>query len=183
MPRQRLRACAALRERQFSFLNILSRSKSTMSYQNVTIVGNVGRDAELKYTQQGIALLKFSVAVNKTIGKGSEKRQTTTWFNVTLWRDRAEALSPYITAGMQVLVTGEVQVSPYIDKNGKPAASMELTADDVKLLTSKGEMERRAYDEVETEAEPQPVKSQTSANGKAVPKGKRPVAQDEEIPF
>jgi len=43
--------------------------------------------------------------------------------------------------------------------------------------------QRRAYDEVETEAEPQPVKSQTSANGKAVPKGKRPVAQDEEIPF
>jgi len=155
-----------------------------MSYQNVTIVGNVGRDAELKYTQQGIALLKFSVAVNKTIGKGSEKRQTTTWFNVTLWRDRAEALSSYISAGMQVLVTGEVQVSPYIDKNGKPAASMELTADDVKLLTSKGEMERRAYDEADTEPEPQPVKSQTSANGKAAPKGKRPVEQDtEDIPF
>ena len=85
---------------------------------------------------------------------------------------------------MQVLVTGEVQVSPYIDKNGKAAASMELTADDVKLLTSKGEMERRAYDEAETEPEPQSVKSQTSANSKAAPKGKSPVEQDtEEIPF
>jgi len=155
-----------------------------MSYQNVTIVGNVGRDAELKYTQQGIALLKFSVAVNKTIGKGSEKRQTTTWFNVTLWRDRAEALSSYITAGMQVLVVGEVQMSPYIDKNGKAAASMELTADDVKLLTSKSEMERRTYDEADTEPEPQPIKSQTSANGKTAPKGKRPVEPDtEDIPF
>jgi len=144
-----------------------------MSYQNLTIVGNIGRDAELKYTPQGIALFKFSVAVNKTIGKGNEKRQTTTWFNVTLWRDRAEALSPYIIAGMQVLVTGEVQVSPYIDKNGKAAASMELTADDVKLLTSKSEMERRAYDEADT-----------SVNGKTAPKGKRPVEQDtEDIPF
>jgi len=152
-----------------------------MSYQNLTIVGNVGRDAELKYTPQGIAVLKFSVAVNKTIGKGSEKRQTTTWFNVTLWRDRAEALSSYITAGMQVLVTGEVQVSPYIDKNGKPAASMELTADDVKLLTSKQEMERRAngeYDDSDTDAEPQ-----ARPNNKSSAKAKRPVEDEDEIPF
>jgi len=79
---------------------------------------------------------------------------------------------------------GEVQMSPYIDKNGKAAASMELTADDVKLLTSKGEMERRAYDEADTEPEPQPAKAQTSANGKAAPKGKRPVEQGtEDIPF
>ncbi len=114
-----------------------------MSYQNVTIVGNVGRDADLKYTQQGVAVLKFSVAVNKTIGRGDDKKQTTTWFNVTLWRDRGEALADYVKAGMQVLVTGEVAVSPYIAKDGKPAASLELTANDVKLLTSKGEMERR----------------------------------------
>ncbi len=79
-----------------------------MFYQNVTIVGNVGRDAEFKYTPHGIGLLKFSVAVNKTIGKGDEKRQTITWFNVTLWRECGEALSPYIKAGMQVLVTGKV---------------------------------------------------------------------------
>src|SRR5664279_5228388 len=118
-----------------------------MSYQNLTIVGNVGRDAELKYTPQGIAVLKFSVAVNKTLGKGDDKRQTTTWFNVTLWRDRAEALSPFINAGMQVLVTGEVQVSPFMDKNGKPAASLELTASDVKMRTSKQEMDRRTNGE------------------------------------
>jgi single-strand DNA-binding protein len=127
-----------------------------MSYQNITIVGNVGRDAEIKYTPQGIAVVKFSVAVNKTIGKkGDTKRQTTTWFNVTLWRERAEALVSYIKSGMLLLVTGEVSVSPYIDKDGKPAASLELNAADVKLLTSKQEMERRAngeYDEPETEA-------------------------------
>ena len=114
-----------------------------MSYQNLTIVGNVGRDADLKYTPQGVAMLKFSVAVNKTTGKGEDKRQTTTWFNITLWRERAESLAPYITSGMQVLVTGEVAVSPYTDKNGKPAASLELTANEVKLLSSKQESERR----------------------------------------
>ncbi len=114
-----------------------------MSYQSIVIVGNIGRDAELKYTQQGIAVLKFSVAVNKTFGKGEDKKQTTTWFNVTVWRERGEALADYIKAGMQVLVSGEITVSPYIAKDGKPAASLELTADDVKLLTSKSEMERR----------------------------------------
>ena len=144
-----------------------------MSYQNTTIVGNVGRDAELKYTQQAVALLKFSVAVNKTIKVGNEKRQTTTWFNVTLWRDRAEALADYIKAGMQVLVTGEVSISPYIDKAGKAAASLELTANDVKLLTSKTEMDRR-NDEGEAD---EPV----HVNGKA--SGKRAPVTEEEIPF
>ncbi len=129
-----------------------------MSYQSIVIVGNVGRDAELKYTPQGIAVLKFSVAVNKTIGKGDDKRQTTTWFNVTLWRDRGEALADYVKAGMQVLVTGEVTNSAYIGKDGKPAASLELTANDVKLLTSKAEMDRRSGNgedasELETEEE------------------------------
>lgn len=91
-------------------------------------------------------MLKFAVAVNKTVKIGEEKRQTTTWFNVTLWRERAEALAPFLKGGMQVLVSGEVQVSPYLDKAGKPNTSLEVTADDVKLLTSKGEMERRATD-------------------------------------
>ena len=160
-----------------------------MSYQKITIVGNVGRDAEIAYTRQGIAVLKFSVAVNKTIGKGDDKRQTTTWFNVTLWRERAEALASYIKAGMQVLVMGEVTVSPYIDKTGKPAASLELTADDVKLLTSKQEMDRRTNEDddapdAEPEPRAEPAKSQANANGKAqTPRGKRPVNQDEEIPF
>jgi len=144
-----------------------------MSYQITTIVGNVGRDAELKYTQQAVALLKFSVAVNKTIKVGNEKRQTTTWFNVTLWRDRAEALADYVKAGMQVLVTGEVSISPYIDKAGKAAASLELTANDVKLLTSKSEMDRRS-DEGDAD---EPVHVNSKASGKRAP------VTEEEIPF
>jgi len=157
-----------------------------MSYQNLTIVGNVGRDADFKFTAQGIAVLKFSVAVNKTVGKGEDKRQTTSWFVVTLWRERAEGLADYVKAGMQVLVTGEVHVSPYIDKNGNAAASMELTASDVKLLTSKQEMERRAgseYDE-EPEPDPEPQPAQSTANGKVqAARGKRPVQPNDEIPF
>lgn len=163
-----------------------------MSYQKITIVGNVGRDAEIAYTRQGIAVLKFSVAVNKTIGKGDDKRQTTTWFNVTLWRERAEALASYIKAGMQVLVMGEVTASAYIGKDGKPAASLELTADDVKLLTSKQEMDRRAdhdrddNDAPDTEPEPrsQPARSQANANGKTQSsRAKRSVDDGSEIPF
>ncbi len=166
-----------------------------MSYQNLTIVGNVGRDAELKYTQGGIAVLKFSVGVNKTIGKGEDKRQTTTWFNVTVWRERAEVLAEYIKKGMQVLVTGEIGLSPYIGKDGKPNASLELTADDVKLLTSRQEMERRAageYDaepEAEEELEAQselPKTKAASVNGKGQPpkgKARQQATEDSDIPF
>ena len=128
-------------------------------------------------------MLKCSVAVNKTTGKGDDKRQTTTWFTVTLWRDRAEGLADYVKAGMHILVTGEVHVSLHIDKNSNVAASMKLTVGDMKLLTSKQEMERRAggeYDEPDADPESQPAKSTTNSKAKAV-KGKH---QDpEDIPF
>ncbi len=110
-------------------------------FQQVIIVGNVGRDPEMNYTPQGIAVCKFSVAVNKVTGKGENRKEKTIWFRVTVWRERAETASQYIKKGMRIMVIGEVDVSAYTDKNGQPAASLELTANDFKFLDRRAEGE------------------------------------------
>ncbi len=108
-------------------------------WQQVIIVGNVGRDPEMSYTPQGIAVCKFSVAVNKVTGKGENRKEKTIWFRVTVWRERAETASQYIKKGMRIMVIGEIDVSVYTDKQGQPAATLELTANDFKFLDRRGE--------------------------------------------
>lgn len=108
-----------------------------MSYQSLTIVGRVGREPEFNYTSTGVAVCKFSVAVSKVTGKGDSKQEKTTWFKVVLWRERAENLNKYIHKGDQIMIVGEVDTSAYIAKDGSAAASLELTAHEVRLLGSK----------------------------------------------
>lgn len=108
-------------------------------FQQVIIVGNVGADAVLTYTPQGIAVTKFNVAVNKVTGKGEARKEKTTWFRVTAWRERAETAGQYIKKGMRVMIIGEVEVNAYLDKNGQPQATLELTCNDFKFLDRREE--------------------------------------------
>ncbi len=110
-----------------------------MTYQQVIIIGNCGKDATLSYTPQGIAVAKFSVATTKVTGKGDSKQEKTVWWNVTLWRERAENLYQYIKKGKKVMVIGEVEGHAYTNKDGQPAVSLELTANDFKFLDSKSD--------------------------------------------
>lgn len=109
-------------------------------YQQITIIGNVGRDPEMRYTQGGVAVCDFSVAVNKKYTtSGGEQRDETTWFRVTCWRQLAETMGKYLTKGKQIMVVGEVSASAYTDKAGQPAATLEITANTVKFLGSRQE--------------------------------------------
>lgn len=104
-------------------------------YQYTVIVGNVGRDPELRYTPSGAAVCDFSVAVNRRwSGQDGQLNEKTTWFRVTCWNKLAETVNQYVTKGRQVLVTGEVDASAWINNDGEAAATLELTARDVKFL-------------------------------------------------
>jgi single-strand DNA-binding protein len=76
----------------------------------------------------------FSVAVNRVYTTNNERREETTWFKVTCWRQLAETVAQYLTTGRQVMVVGDVKASAYLDKSGQPAATLELTAREVKFL-------------------------------------------------
>jgi single-strand DNA-binding protein len=105
-------------------------------YQQCMIVGNLGKDPEMRYTPDGTPVTSFSVAVSKKKSDGTEK---TTWFRVTCWRKLAEVTNQYLKKGRQVMVIGEVDASSFLGQDGQPRASLELTANEVKFLGGREE--------------------------------------------
>lgn len=115
-------------------------------YNQVTLVGNVGRDAESRITPGGKLVASFSLAINE--GTGDHK--TTLWVRVSAWEKLAEIVTQYVTKGKQVLVVGRLSpANAYVGKDGKPAASYEVTAEKVRLL---GSREDDTHDEQHQEA-------------------------------
>lgn len=110
-------------------------------FEQTIIIGNVGRDVNLRYTQSGIPVADFSVAVTKTIGKGDSKEQRTKWYRVTCWRNLAETANQYVHKGMQVQIVGDVDVSVYTNKKGEAAGTLELTASNLQMLGSRNSNE------------------------------------------
>ncbi|HML21275.1 MAG TPA: single-stranded DNA-binding protein [Aggregatilinea sp.] len=110
-------------------------------YQYTIIIGNVGREPEMRYTQSGVAVCDFSVAVSRrwTDRNSNERREQTTWFRVTAWRALAETVNQYVHKGMQIMVTGTVDASAYAGQDGQPRATLELTAQDVQFLGQRGD--------------------------------------------
>ena len=126
-------------------------------YQQMTIVGNVGRDAALKYTKDGVAVADFSVAVNRTFGTGDQKTEILRWYKVTCWRKLAEIAGEYVKKGQQIMVVAnDVTSSAYLGKDGKPASSIELTADTFQIL-GKRDGESSTNRTAPPEGKPQPV--------------------------
>ena len=104
-------------------------------YQQVVIVGNLGSDPEMRFTPSGVPVTSFSVAVNRrwTDGNGEQKEKTT-WFRVTAWRKLAELCNQYLSKGRLVLVEGEIDATAWLDNQGNPRATLELTARNVRFL-------------------------------------------------
>lgn len=108
-------------------------------YQYTVIVGNVGRDPEMRYTQTGTAVCDFSVAVNRRwTDNAGETKEKTTWFRVTCWRALAETVNQYVHKGMRILVSGEVSATAWQTDDGQARAALEIRAQDVKFLGNRG---------------------------------------------
>lgn len=107
-----------------------------MSWHQTIIVGNLGGDPELRYLQSGRAVCNFSVAVSERWRdrQTEEQREKTTWYRVAVWGNQAETCNTYLSRGRQVMVIGNVQARGYVNNNGEAAASLELTARDVRFL-------------------------------------------------
>ncbi len=107
-----------------------------MSFNKIILVGNLGRDPELRYTPQGTPVCSFSLATNekrkdRTTG---ENQDLTTWFRVTLWGRQAEVASQYLTRGKSVYIEGRLRVEEYTDRDGKPRHSLEVNATDMQFI-------------------------------------------------
>ena len=112
-------------------------------YQQITIVGNLGRDPEMRYTADGTPVTNFSVAVSKKRKDGEDK---VWWFKVSCWRRLAETTNQYLKKGSPVLIVGEVDASAWTDRDGNAQASLEVTAFTVKFLSGGDRSDDRGVD-------------------------------------
>lgn len=96
-----------------------------MSFAQIQVLGNVGRDPEMNYTPDGTAVTKFSVAVSKKV----REQEVTTWYNCTAWRNLAEMLSKHLGKGQMVFVQGDLSVRQYTTKDGRSGTALEITVD------------------------------------------------------
>jgi len=119
-----------------------------MSYENLTIVGNLGSTPEMRYTPAGTAVTNFSMAVNRRWTSNDEEQELTVWYRITAWGKLAEVCNEYLDKGRQVLVVGQLQADEktggprvYERNDGTAGASFEVTAQTVRFLGNKGDVE------------------------------------------
>ncbi len=111
-----------------------------MPLNKTMLIGNVGRDAELRYTGNGTAVADFSLAVNRNWkGADGERREETNWFRITLWGTRAERVSQYITKGSQLYVEGRLQIREVDDDEGHRRTYVDVVASDVQFVGGRRE--------------------------------------------
>lgn len=105
----------------------------------VMIIGNLGRDPEMRYTPSGKPVTSFSVAVSRSYMKAEgERTEVTDWFNVVAWGRLAEICSQYLTKGSTVYVEGRLETRSWEGDNGQKHYRTELVANDVNILERKG---------------------------------------------
>jgi single-strand DNA-binding protein len=106
-----------------------------MSFNKIILVGNLGRDPELRYTPQGTPVCSFTVATNeKRKDRAGEAQDFTTWFRVTLWGRQAETASQYLTKGRPIYVEGRLRLEEWTDRDGKQRYTLEVHATDMQFI-------------------------------------------------
>jgi single-strand DNA-binding protein len=108
------------------------------SVNKVILIGNLGKDAETKFTPQGVSVSKFSIATTRRVkdSQTGDWRDETDWNNVTLWRN--EGVTQYLTKGRQVYIEGRLQTRSYEDKDGNKRYATDVVAEELMLLGGRG---------------------------------------------
>lgn len=111
------------------------------TYSQLVVVGYLGNDPDFKFTTSGIAVCNFNVAVTHISGRDDQRTETTTWYRVTVWRELAETVSNLLKKGQQVMVVSEkpIRADAYINREGKPSASLSVEASRVVFLGKRDE--------------------------------------------
>ena len=169
-----------------------------MSVNKVILIGNLGRDPELRYTPDGTPVCNFSLATeeswkNKTSG---EKEKRTTWHRLVFWRALAETAAKYLTKGSRVYIEGKIQIREYPDKEGVQRQAFEIVGNEMKMLGSAGgngngngeSQEHQATQQTEQQPQQQQQQQRTAQPEPSAPPagsgGPPPgVGDDDDLPF
>lgn len=150
-----------------------------MSFNKIIIVGNLGRDPELKYTPQGQQVCEFSLASSEKHKSNGETKEETTWFKVSLWGKQAEVAAQYLAKGREVYVEGRLRTREWTDKEGRQRTSLEVFGTDLRLLGSRS---NDAVANVATASASTNTGNGSHSKSKSVPEFDDTVTEDD-IPF
>ena len=112
---------------------------ANFNFNKVILGGRLTADPELKTTQSGIAVVSFSVAVNRRYTKNAAQQNETDFFNVTAWRQTAEFVSRYFKKGSSICVVGTIQNNKWTDQQGATRYRTDIVADEVMFVDSRSE--------------------------------------------
>ncbi len=97
---------------------------------SISILGNTGREVELRYTPQGTPVASFSIASNTVRNTAQGQQKKTDWFNVSAFGKQAETLAKYLTKGSQILVRGKLTFNPWLSRDGEARVSADVVMQD-----------------------------------------------------
>lgn len=121
----------------------------------VMIIGNLGRDPEMRYTSSGRPVTSFSVATNRvSVTPEGERRQFTEWFNVVAWGNLAETCNQYLRKGSRVYIEGRLQTRSWEDAEGQRRYRTELVARDLIMLDARRPEEEEVEEGIDVDEIP-----------------------------
>lgn len=153
-----------------------------MSLNKCMIIGNLGRDPEMRYTPSGQAVTQFTVAVNRNYkDQQGERQEETEWFRIVAWGQQAEFAAEYLRKGAKVYIEGRLQTRQWEGQDGQKRYTTELVANTIQNL------ERRARDDADggSQLPPEPRQSRSQGAGAAKPQGQseQPEPDYDDLPF
>lgn len=109
------------------------------SVNKVILIGNLGKDPEVRHLEGGVAVARFPIATSETFkDKSGQRQERTEWHNVVLWRGLAEVAEKYLRKGQSVFIEGKIRTNNYQDKDGIQRYSTEIVADNMTMLGGSG---------------------------------------------
>ena len=127
-----------------------------MSVNKVILIGNVGKDPDVRYLDNGVAVATFSLATTErgyTLQNGTQVPDRTEWHNIVLWRGLAQTAEKYVHKGDKLFIEGKIKSRSYDDQNGVKRYVVEIFADNMEMLTARSAQPQAPA----TPAQPQPV--------------------------
>lgn len=137
------------------------------SVNKVILIGNLGRDPEVRYLESGVGVARFSIATSEsyTDKNTGERREITDWHNIVMWRGLAKIAETYLKKGMKVYIEGKLKTRSWQDENNQTRYSTEVVADEMTML-SRAEQGSTNQENYPSSVENKPVQPMNTDIGK-----------------
>lgn len=112
-----------------------------MSFNKVLLIGNVGKEPEIRHLESGTSVASFTLATTERFkDKSGAVQDQTEWHNIVCWRNLAELTEKYINKGSQIFIEGKIRTRSWTDQSGQKRYTTEIIADNIRLLGKRGDM-------------------------------------------